>query len=134
MRAECDKRGLSLTIDSAGTGSWHVGKAPDPRAIAEARRQGIDISAYAARQIAREDFFRFTHIFALDEENLADIRRLAPSDSPARIALLMDCLSPGEGRSVSDPYYGEASDFAQTWREVSQAAAALADCFSSEQR
>lgn len=130
MRAEAGKRGLDLTIESAGTGSWHIGKPPDARAIAEAARHGSDISGYKARQIVPADFIRHTHIFALDTNNLADLAARAPAHATAEISLLMDSVSPGENRSVSDPYYGGESDFAQTWREVSQAAAALAARFA----
>lgn len=62
LRAEARASGLTLTVDSAGTGDWHVGCAPDPRAQATALRHGIDISAYAGRQVHASDFGRFTHI------------------------------------------------------------------------
>jgi protein-tyrosine phosphatase len=59
-----------VTIESAGTGGWHVGNPPDPRAQAEALRHGVDISKYRARQVVEEDFVRFGQIFALDPQNL----------------------------------------------------------------
>jgi len=117
--------GLSCEADSAGTGDWHVGHPPDPRAIAEARRHAIDITPYRARQIIRADFARFTHILALDGQNLADLQTLAPPTATAHLALLLDYVPGRQGHAVADPYWGKAADFARTWDEVDAAAQAL---------
>jgi protein-tyrosine phosphatase len=125
FRRAAQEAGLDAQADSAGTGDWRLGAPPDPRAQAEARRQGIDISAYRARQVAPEDFRRFTHILALDERNLADLAAIAPAGATASLSLLLDHVRGLEGRSVADPYFGEDAGFAETWREVSLAAQAL---------
>ena len=125
LRAELSARGLGWSVDSAGTGDWHVGNPPDPRAIAEAARRGVDIAGLRARQVAAQDFSRFTHIFALDESNLADLRRIAPPVAKADLSLLLDVVPGHEGRSVADPYFGDDSGFARTWDEVSLAARML---------
>jgi len=127
MRSEADSAGLNLRIDSAGTGDWHVGKPPDRRAQAEARRRGTDISGYRARQVTPDDFHRFTHILALDHENLADLRALAPSNGVAQLSLLLDHVPGCEGQAVADPYFGDAVGFADTWEQVSRAARAILD-------
>ncbi len=129
FRREARLAALDVGIDSAGTGNWHVGEPPDPRACAEAARHGIDISSYRARQVSVPDFRRFTHILALDHTNLADLEALAPGDATASLSLLLDHVPGFEGRSVADPYFGEADGFAVTWRQVSLAARALADTF-----
>ena len=125
MRSVVMAAGLSVSVDSAGTGGWHIGEAPDARAIAEAARHGVDISTLRERQVERADFSRFTHIFALDEANLADLRRLAPADASAKLGLLLDVVPGLAGQSVADPYYGGPEDFAQTWGQVSAAAEQL---------
>ena len=125
FRQEAERAGLAVEADSAGTGDWHVGHAPDPRAQAVALREGVDISRYQARQIVAEDFRRFDMIFALDAENLVNLRRLAPSDSGANISLLLDLVPGRQGQAVADPYYGDDAGFDITWRDVSQAAKAL---------
>lgn len=125
MRVAARDAGLDLHLDSAGTGAWHVGNPPDSRAIATARREGVDISGLQARQVIAADFARFTHIFALDAQNLADLQRLAPSDAAAELGLLLDMVPGREGQAVADPYYGDESGFAITWRDVSAAADAL---------
>jgi len=118
--------GLAVEIDSAGTGDWHVGKPPDRRATALAARHGIDIGGYRARQLAPEDFHRFSHIFALDHANLEDIRARQPADGRAQVGLLLDVVPGREGQAVADPYFGEEAGFETTWADVTQAAAALA--------
>ena len=125
LRAQAWEAGIALTIDSAGTGAWHAGNPPDPRAIAEARRHGIDISAYRARQVRAEDFHHFTQIWALDPQNLRDLRALAPSRSTAQLGLLMDLVPGRAGTAVIDPYYGDAEEFAVVWEDVSAAARML---------
>ena len=125
FRSAAARAGLEAQADSAGTGDWHLGEPPDPRARAEAERHGLDIAAYRARQVTPEDFHRFTHIFALDGNNLSDLRKIAPVDAEAALALLLDWVPGHEGRSVADPYFSEADGFTETWREVSMAAEAL---------
>lgn len=122
LRAEAVAAGIAITIDSAGTGGWHTDSPADPRAQAEALRNGIDISDYRARQVTEDDFRRFEMIFALDQQNLRDLGRIAPRRSSAKVGLLMDLVRGREGTAVIDPYHGTQEDFAQTWEDVSLAA------------
>jgi protein-tyrosine phosphatase len=124
-RHTAGRAGLDVIVDSAGTGNWHAGHPPDPRALAEALRHGIDISSCRARQVTLRDFRSFTHILALDHQNLSDLGRIAPLDGTASLSLLLDHVAGLEGQAVADPYYGRAEDFAETWRQVSCAAEAL---------
>lgn len=126
FRAEAERLGLDVLVDSAGTGDWHAGHPPDPRAIAVARRNGVDISGLRARQVAPADFRRFTHIYALDHDNLRGLLRIAPADATAEVGLLLNLVDGHVGRAVADPYYGEESDFDVAWADVVMAAQALA--------
>jgi protein-tyrosine phosphatase len=119
--------GLDATVDSAGIGDWHIDKPPDLRAQAMARRHGIDISGYRGRQVSAEDFRRFTHIIALDHDNLAALQRLKPRDGTAELSLLLDHVAGRAGEAVADPYYGGEKEFALTWSEVATGTAALAE-------
>lgn len=127
FRAEAVRRGLDVHIDSAGTGGWHAGEPPDPRARAAAARAGIDISGQRARQVTRQDFERFDHIVALDADNLAHLRRMQPPDGCAVLSLLLDHVAGREGEDVADPYYGRDAHFDATWADVAEAARGLAD-------
>ncbi len=126
FRREAKRAGLNAGIDSAGTGNWHVGEAPDPRARAAALRHGIDIGAYRARQVQPEDFRRFSHIVALDAENLAALQALKPRDATASLSLLLDYVPGRKGEAVADPYYGGDEGFEVTWSDVAVGAKALA--------
>ncbi|HKT86479.1 MAG TPA: low molecular weight protein-tyrosine-phosphatase [Novosphingobium sp.] len=127
LREEALKAGFELIVDSAGTGSWHIGKAPDPRALAQAIRHDIDIGNYRARQVTADDFERFDHIVALDRSNFEDLQQVAPSGARARLSMLLDHVPGLEGQDVADPYFGGPEGFEQTWREVTLAARHLLD-------
>lgn len=116
FRALCEEAGMQVHIDSAGTGSWHAGEPPDPRAIRCLKGYNIDISNLRARQVREADFDTFNLILAMDYNNLRDLHRLMPSSSQvqARIYLFGEFtgLNPVE---VPDPYYGTAADFEKVY-------------------
>lgn len=133
LRAEAERAGLFIEVDSAGTGDWHVGNPPDPRAQAVAKRNGIDISGYRGRQVTGQDFQRFDHVFALDSENLANLRRIRPAQGKAELCLLMDMVEGREGTPVADPYFGDEAGFDVTWNDVTLAARAIVEWLSPEE-
>lgn len=111
-----------ILIDSAGTGGWHAGAAPDRRSVEIARKHGIDISGLRARQVVPGDFQRFDLVLGMDGWNVADLRRSGPG---GRIRLFME-YTLGREEDVPDPYHGEAEDFALTYRMIREASDALA--------
>lgn len=127
FRAAASKVGLEVSIDSVGTASYHIGDSPDPRAVAVAAQHGVDISTLRGRQLAKEDFARFTHIIALDTANMAGIKSRAPRGSTAQLSLLLDVQDGTSGASVADPYYGDESDFASCWAQIVEATEKLAE-------
>jgi low molecular weight protein-tyrosine phosphatase len=126
FRREAARIGLDVEVDSAGTGNWHVGEPPDRRAQRVAKQHGIDISDYRARQIDQQDFQRFSHIVALDSQNLASLKKMMPSDSRAAISLLLDYVEGRHGEAAADPFYGGQDGFNETWADVTVAAQRLA--------
>ncbi|MFZ5722775.1 MAG: low molecular weight protein-tyrosine-phosphatase [Pseudomonadota bacterium] len=114
-----------VDIDSAGTGAWHVGKPPDPRAVRLARSRGVDLSPLRARQVETADFLRFDFILAMDNDNRAALLRLAPLSQRDRIGLLLDHAPQLAVREVPDPYYGDEADFLQVLDLVETAADGL---------
>jgi protein-tyrosine phosphatase len=126
LRAEAARLGLDLVVDSAGTGNWHAGEPPDERAQRTALRNGVDISGLRARQVRVADFHRFHHVIALDHDNLANLRKLAPADATAELSLLLDHVKGREGQAVTDPWFGDEAGFEITWAEVTAAARTLA--------
>lgn len=132
FRAAAKTAGFEVKVDSVGTASYHIGEAPDPRAIRTARENGVDIAGCLGRQIMRDDFFRCTHIFALDKANLQGIRAHEPRGSSACVSLLNDAVAGRAGMGIEDPYYGDEEDFRRVWTEVDIAVRALVDRFRAE--
>lgn len=112
------------TVDSAGTGNWHVGEPPYAPMQQAARARGHDLSRQRARQVTAEDFHRFDLILAMDESNLADLQAIRPADSHADLALFLDVLENGP-TDVPDPYY--TRDFDGVVRLIERAAAKWAE-------
>ena len=112
-------------IDSAGTGSWHVGERPDTRAIAVARAHGITLPS-RARQITPEDLDHFDYVIAMDLENVRNLENMAESSrTDVQIHLLREFDPEHTGDEVPDPYYGGASGFEKGFKIVSQSCEAL---------
>ncbi|CAG0983553.1 low molecular weight phosphotyrosine protein phosphatase [Burkholderiales bacterium] len=113
FRAMAQDAGIAhrLTIDSAGTGEWHVGNPPDWRAVSHAAKRGYDLTPLRARQVSREDFARFNRILAMDRAILGDLEAMCPARYAGRLGLFLD-VAPRLGvREVPDPYDGGAEGF-----------------------
>jgi protein-tyrosine phosphatase len=125
MRGLVAEAGLDgeVEVESAGTGSWHLGDPPDPRAIAAAAQRGVELAG-AARQVDDADFSRFDLLIAMDRSNRDALLRLAPDEEARdRVRLLRD-FGDGAG-DVPDPYYGGEDGFAEVLDIVERSCAAL---------
>ena len=124
LRARIEASSLAgqVILDSAGTGAWHVGEPPDPRAIATAARHGIDIAGLRARQLVREDFARHDWLLCADGSNLRDVRALALREVHSRCALLLEWAGGAAGAEVPDPYTGGTAEFETVWAMLDRAA------------
>ncbi|RMF54292.1 MAG: low molecular weight phosphotyrosine protein phosphatase [Bacteroidetes bacterium] len=124
------ERGLAehFEIDSAGTGSWHVGEPPDRRMRETARRHGVSLDGQRARQFEEEDLQRFDHIFAMDRNNLHDILYYDRQDRFGNKVRLFREFDPDPGDyQVPDPYYGGPQGFENVYRIVERTARTLLD-------
>ena len=121
MRSLVARAGLRerVLLDSAGTGSWHVGSPPDERARAAAAARGFLLEG-SARQVRREDYLEFDLLLAMDSSNLDELRRLAPGEQERDKVRLLREFDPaaaavaeaaGRDLDVPDPYYGAAGGF-----------------------
>lgn len=98
-----NEKKLGWTVDSAGTGDWHIGNPPDHRSVAVARKNNIDISQQRAQHFTGDLFDQFDKIFVMDRQNYKDVIRLAKSqDQIDKVSLFLD------DDVVPDPYYDDA--------------------------
>jgi protein-tyrosine phosphatase len=131
LRAELATAGLDgkVTVDSAGTGDWHLGEPMHPGTRAELERRGLDGSAHAARQITPSELAGYDLMLAMDARNLANLRRLAGGDPEVtrRMRLMLSFGQGGEeGADVPDPYYGSDEEFAAVFDLLEPAAREVA--------
>ena len=111
-----------FTIDSSGTGNWHVGNPPDKRSIAVARKYGLDISNLRGRQFTSRDFEDFDHIYVMDSSNLENVLALAHNqDDTSKVSMILDTIFPGEKVDVPDPYYGGDDGFERVYKMLDEA-------------
>jgi len=134
LRKKVHDAGLDgrIEVDSAGTADYHVDSPPDRRAIAHGERRGLSMKHLRGRQVGPADFERFDLVLAMDEDNLAQLRRIRPAASRAKLALLMAYAPRAGSRVVPDPYYGGADGF-ETVLDLCDAAAdgVIADVLSN---
>jgi protein-tyrosine phosphatase len=108
LKHKCKQNNLEWHVDSAGTGKWHMGSAPDKRSVEIAAQNGIDITDQRARSINSSDYEKFDLIFAMDTTNYRDIMNWAlDKQEENKVKLIMDELYPGEMISVPDPYFDD---------------------------
>ena len=126
FRHKVEQAGLGdqVLIDSAGTGDWHIGKAPDPRTQQAALKRGYNLSALRGRQVRAEDLARFDWVLAMDGDNLANLKRLKRADSTATVDLFLRRFDMPVN-DVPDPYYGGPEGFEQVLDLLEQACDAL---------
>ncbi|MEP0265642.1 low molecular weight protein-tyrosine-phosphatase [Dokdonia sp.] len=110
------------TVDSSGTGNWHVGNPPDKRSIAVAKKYDIDISDLRGRQFTSRDFTDFDHIYVMDSSNLENVLALAQDQEDRnKVTMILDLIFPGERVDVPDPYYGGDDGFERVYKMLDEA-------------
>ncbi|TBW26739.1 low molecular weight protein-tyrosine-phosphatase [Gramella sp. KN1008] len=115
-------------VDSAGTGSWHIGSQPDRRSIAIAKRYDLDITDQRGRQFSEEDFDRFDHIFVMDNSNFRDVMSMARNDEDRqKVHLILEEIFPSENVDVPDPYHGGEQGFENVYMMLNEACEQIAE-------
>lgn len=110
-----------VVVDSAGTGGFHIGNAPDERSIAVAAKYGLDISKQRCRKLDAADLDTFDLIYAMDKSNYRNILALAQTkEQHGKVRLLLSETNL-EIDEVPDPYYGGANGFEKVYQMIDQA-------------
>lgn len=112
FRFKVKERGLSnrFKIDSCGTSDYHIGETPDSRAMANAKKNGVDYM-HRGRQLKKSDFYDFDYILPMDDLNLRDVEQLRPEDGTAEVIKMREFDNDDKGSDVPDPYYGGENGF-----------------------
>ena len=109
------RQSLEASCDSAGMYAYHVGEAPDPRSIATAANNSVEIAHLQARKITEQDFKTFDYLIAMDKGHQRAMYEMAPDLTSEKIFLLLDFHPDYRGMDVPDPYYGNRRDFKNTY-------------------
>lgn len=114
-------------VDSAGTGSWHIGHKPDERSVAEAKKNKINISNQKGRQFSKSDFDAFDYIYVMDNSNYNTVIELAENlEQKQKVKLILDELFPNEKVDVPDPYFGLPNGFQIVYSMLDEVCDAIA--------
>ncbi|MDQ1910480.1 low molecular weight protein-tyrosine-phosphatase [Paenibacillus sp. GD4] len=108
-----------IRIDSAGTGSWHIGKPPHEGTRRILKQYGIDTTGMKARQVGAEDFRDYQYIIAMDSSNVRNLEAIAPSGHGAEVRKLLDWAPNAGVTDVPDPYY--TGNFEEVYKLVDEA-------------
>lgn len=126
LKSKIDPR--QVFVDSAGTAGYHIGKRPDPRSIAVARKYGITIEDQKCRKFTDADFDDFDFIYAMDRDNYGNILALAKNEAHGgKVKLLLQ-----EHQEVPDPYYGDEDGFEHVFHLINTACEAIANKLNQE--
>ncbi len=126
LQEKAARSNLHWVIDSAGTNGLHVGEAPHPLSQKVALHHGIDIRRQRARKFVADDFSRFDKIYAMAEDVIDEMRRIAGKKFDAsKVELLMNEIYPGENRDVPDPWSGPESGYHHVFKMIDEASAVI---------
>jgi len=127
FRDKLEKKGLTgkISVDSAGTGDYHVGKEPHKGTRELLDRNHISYEGMLARQVSYGDWSKFDYIIAMDDQNITDLSRINKETEDVYIAKLMDFVDDPGDENVPDPYY--TGNFDYTYELVSEGCSKLLD-------
>lgn len=126
LKHKAKAAGLNLQVDSAGTNGYHVGEPPHRLSQKVAKLNGIDICQQRARRFVAEDFDRYDKIYAMADDVLDDMQRIAGKKyNPEKADLLLNEIFPGENRSITDPWYGTEPGYHEVYKEIDAACEAI---------
>lgn len=129
------KAGLTWSVESAGTNSYHTGDAPHPLSQKIAKLNGIDISHQRARRFTATDFDSFDKIYALAGDVLEEIKRMSGKKFDAtKVDLLMNESAPGEDQDVPDPYYGPEQGYHTVYKMIDEVCDKIIEKYRNNQK
>lgn len=131
LRDSVLKEGLTdqITVDSAATSSWHIGKRPHEGTLAKLKEFAISSEGMAGRQLEKEDFEKFDYIIGMDDSNIDNIRKMLGEPDHPKIFRFLDLTE--HKKDLPDPYY--TGDFEETYELVTEGCNALLEKIKQEE-
>lgn len=121
LQHKAKQAGLNWTVESAGTNGYHIGEAPHKLSQKVAKLNGIDICEQRARRFVKEDFDRYDKIYAMADDVMDDMRRIAKEKwNPTKVDLFLNELHPGKNASVPDPWYGTEPGYHEVYKLIDE--------------
>ena len=111
FRHKVAEKGIDIVIDSAGTSGSHVRDKPDHRAVKAGEARGYSFDKLRARKVTAQDFSKFDIVIAMDNDNIRELKKVAPEELQDKIVLFLDFAKGFDDKEVPDPYYGGARGF-----------------------
>ncbi|RYY39697.1 MAG: low molecular weight phosphotyrosine protein phosphatase [Chitinophagaceae bacterium] len=126
LQHKADAEGLQWTVESAGTNGYHVGEAPHRLSQKVAQHNGVDICRQRARRFVAEDLHRYDKIYAMANDVVVDMKRIAGRHwNAGKVDLLLNELHPGKNEDVPDPWYGEEPGYHDVYSLIEAACSAV---------
>lgn len=121
LKDKAKAAGLQWVVESAGTNGYHIGEAPHHLSQKVALLNGVDICNQRARRFVKEDMDRYDIIYAMADDVLRDMKRIARDKWDSNKAILfLNELYPGKNASVPDPWYGTEPDFHDVYKTINE--------------
>jgi len=125
------KAGLKWSVESAGTNQYHTGEPPHPLSQKVAALNNINIGNQRARRFKANDFETYDKIYALAEDVLDEIKRIAGKKfNASKVDLLMNEMYPGKNMDVPDPYYGTEPGYHKVYKMIDEVCDAIVQKYS----
>ncbi|MEX2483196.1 MAG: low molecular weight protein-tyrosine-phosphatase [Brumimicrobium sp.] len=122
LRKKIKEQGLNAEVDSAGTGDWHVGEAPDDRMRETGKKFGVPIDELRGRQFKVADYDNFDRIYVMDQSNYKNVLALARNQEDRdKVELILNVSNPGKDLEVPDPYFGGDEGFKNVFKMLDEA-------------
>lgn len=122
LQKKADELSLSWQIDSAGTNGYHVGEAPHRLSQKVAQLNNVDISSQRARRFTADDFSNFDKIYAMADDVIDEMKRIAKNKFDAtKVELLMNEIYPGKNLDIPDPWYGPEPGYHEVFEMIDKA-------------
>ncbi len=135
LRNKIKKAGLCWTVDSAGTGNYHIGEPPHRLSQKVSKINGVDISFQQARQFNKLDMLHFDKIYVMDSDNYEEVKVMSQDLwDENKVDLLLNELYPCENREVPDPWYGTEEGYHRVYKLLDEACNNIIINYSEEQK